>query len=215
MVPAKKSNRLALEVFTCGTGHIGGHNVKAKDIKETYMELEKSMGRLVRSQEDAFSILWFDIYAWLEPERPAVKADLCGILTKKIIGKNIGERVHIPARDNTQYYQKIQAKYAFGKSIYTLGEHWKELICEKKSFDLWVTLGCLDIYYKTIMPCVKNEMVACWGEELHGNQELVPTLKPYRDHRAKIKATMQIIETASDVFTLQLQHRNEKGNEEL
>lgn len=174
------------------------------------MELEESMERLVRSQEDAFSILWFDIYAWLEPEHPAVKADLCGILTKKIIGKNIGERVHIPARDNTPYYQKIQARYAFGKSVYTLGEYWKELICEEKSFDLWVLLGCLDIYYKKIMPCVKNEMVACCG-----NQKLAPTLKPYRDHRAKIKATMQIIETVSDVFSLQLQHRNENGSEEL
>ena len=172
------------------------------DIRETYMELEESMERLVRSRKDAFLILWFDIHGWLEPEHSAMKADLCGILTEKVIGRNIAHEVHDPASDMS-YYQEIQGKYAFGKSVGELGEYWKDLIREEHHFRLGVLLGCLDTYYKVIMPYVKNEMVA-WDDEVCRNHpELLPTLKPYREHRTKIKATMQIIQTASDIFTLQ------------
>lgn len=173
------------------------------DIKETHMELMESMERLVRSQKEAFLIIWFDIHDWLEPEHSAMKADLCGILTEKVIGRNIAHAVHDPASD-TACYQEIQRKYAFGKSVGELGEYWKELIREEHHFRLGVLLGCLDTYYKAIMPYVKNEMVAWDNEEGCRNYpELLPTLKPYREHRTKIKATMQIIQTASDIFTLQ------------
>lgn len=176
--------------------------MREHDIRETYMELEESMERLVRSRKDAFLILWFDIHGWLEPEHSAMKADLCGILTEKVIGRNIAHEVHGPASDMS-YYQEIQKKYAFGKSVGELGEYWKDLIREEHHFRLGVLLGCLNTYYTVIMPYVKNEMVV-WDEEVCRNHpELLPTLKPYREHRARIKATMQIIQTASDIFTLQ------------
>ena len=73
--------------------------MREHDIRETYMELEESMERLVRSRKDAFLILWFDIHGWLEPEHSAMKADLCGILTEKVIGRNIAHEVHDPAGD--------------------------------------------------------------------------------------------------------------------
>lgn len=172
------------------------------DIRETYMELEESMERLVRSRKDAFAIIWFDIHSWLEPMHSAMKADLCGILTEKVIGRNIAHAVHDPASD-VSYYQEIQTRYRFGKSVSELGEYWKELIREEHHFRLGVLLGCLDTYYNTIMPYVKNEMVAVGNEWMNGHPEMSLTLKPYREHRAKIKATMQIIQTASDIFTLQ------------
>lgn len=182
------------------------------DIRETYMELEESMERLVRSRKDAFAIIWFDIHSWLEPEHSAMKADLCGILTEKVIGRNIAHAVHDPASD-VSYYQEIQRKYAFGKSVGEFGEYWKELIREEHHFRLGVLLGCLDTYYNTIMPYVKNEMVAVGNEWMNGHPEMSLTLKPYREHRAKIKATIQIIQTASDIFTLQ--HMTETDCKEI
>lgn len=186
--------------------------MKECDIKETYMELERSMERLVRSREDAFSILWFDIHGWLEPEHSSMKADLSGILTQKVIGKNLAWEVHGPASD-TACYQEIQRKYAFGKSVGGLGEYWKELIREEHHFRLGVLLGCLDTYYRVIMPYVKNEMIAVGSEWIQGHPELSLTLKPYREHRARIKATMQIIQMASDIFTLQ--HMTETDYKEI
>ncbi len=182
------------------------------DIRETYRDLEDSMERLVRSRKDAFLILWFDVYGWLEPTHSAMKADLCGILTERVIGKNLAWEVHGPASD-TAHYQEIQRKYAFGKSVGELGEYWKELIREEHHFRLGVLLGCLDTYYKAIMPYVKNEMVAWDNEFCRDPPELLPTLKPYREHRTKIKATMQIIQTASDIFTLQ--HMTETDHKEI
>lgn len=179
------------------------------DIRETYMELEESMERLVRSRKDAFAIIWFDIHSWLEPE---MKSDLCGILTEKVIGNNLAWEVHGPASDMS-YYQEIQKKYAFGKSVGELGEYWKDLIREEHHFRLGVLLGCLDTYYRVIMPYVKNEMVAVGNEWMKGHPEMSLTLKPYREHRAKIKATMQIIQTASDIFTLQ--HMTETDYKEI
>lgn len=172
------------------------------DIRETYMELEESMERLVRSRKDAFAIIWFDIHSWLESEHSAMKADLCGILTEKVIGRNIAHAVHDPASD-VSYYKEIEKKYAFGKSVGELGEYWKELIREEHHFRLGVLLGCLDTYYRVIMPHVKNEMVAVGNEWMKGHPEISLTLKPYREHRTRIKATLQIIQTASDIFTLQ------------
>lgn len=171
----------------------------SRGIQGAYENLMESMTLLVRSQKDAFSILWLDIYDWLEP---GMKSDLCGILTEKVIGKNLAWEVHGPASD-MPYYQEIQRKYAFGKAVGELGEYWKELIREEHHFRLGILLGCLDTYYKVIMPYVKNEMVAVGNEWMKGHPELWLTLKPYREHRAKIKATMQIIQTASDIFTLQ------------
>lgn len=178
-------------------------------IDSAYTEMEESMARLVRSREDAFSIIWFDIHGWLEPEHSAWKADLCGILTEKVTGKNISE-VHTEAQNNTPYYQEIQTRYAFEKSVDELGEYWKELIREEKPFRLKLLLGSLKVYYKTVMPYVKNEMVT-WFDEYgkSSNPELAPTLKPYQKHRARIKATMQIIETVLSVFALQ----NKTGTE--
>lgn len=175
------------------------------DIRETYMELEESMERLVRNRKDAFAIIWFDIHSWLEP---GMKSDLCGILTEKVIGKNLAWEVHGPASDMS-YYQEIQRKYAFGKSVDKLGEYWKELIREEKPFRLRLLLGCLDTYYNTIMPYVKNEMVAVGSDWIQDNPELSLTLKPYREHRAKVKAAMQIIETILGVFALQNKVEND------
>ena len=183
--------------------------MREHDIRETYRGLEESMERLVRSRKDAFAIIWFDIYSWLEPE---MKSDLCGILTEKVIGKNLAWEVHGPASDMS-YYQEIQRKYAFGKSVGELGEYWKGLIREEHHFRLGVLLGCLNTYYTVIMPYVKNEMVAVGNEWMKGNPELLLTLKPYREHRAKIKAAMQIIQTASDIFTLQ--HMTETDCKEI
>lgn len=180
-----------------------------RNIREVYGDMMDSMTRLVHNPRDAFSIIWFDIHGWLEPTDSAWKADLCEILTDKVIGENIGERVHVPARDNTPYYQMIQTRYAFGKSVGRLGEYWKELIREEHHFRLGVLLGCLDTYYKVIMPYVKSEMVDWFNKAGQGYPELSPTLKPYKGHRARIKATMQIIETASDIFTLQNMTEND------
>ncbi len=69
-----------------------------------YMNLQESMERLVRSWKDAFSIIWFDVYDWLEPDNSAMKGDLCGLLTEKVTGKNISE-VHTEAQNNTPYYK--------------------------------------------------------------------------------------------------------------
>lgn len=159
----------------------------------------ESMTVLVRSQRDAFSIFWLDIYDWLEP---GMKSDLCGILTERIIGKNLAGEVYGPTSD-MPYCQEIQRKYAFGKSIDELGEYWKELIREEKYFRLRLLLGCLDTYYNTIMPYVKSEMVAVGNEWVKGHPEMPLTLKPYREHRATAKATMQIIETVLGIFVLQ------------
>lgn len=172
------------------------------DIREEYLALEESMERLVRDYEDAFFIFWFDIHDWLEPTHSAWKGDLCGMLTEKIIGRNIGERVHAPAQSNTTYYQEIQARYAFGKSVGELGDYWKELIQGEKVHRLRTLLGCLTIYYDVIMPYAKEEMVAFDKENCRDYPELLPTLKPYREHRARIKATMQIIKTTLDVLAL-------------
>lgn len=171
------------------------------DIQRVYMDLEDSMARVVGDQGTAFSILWFDIHRWLEPDNSGWKADFCGYLTEKITGQNIGSDVHVPARDNTLYYQEVQKRYAFGKTVYELGEEWKLLIREEDRFSLGILLRCLDTYYKKIMPYVKNEMVAWWNED--GNEEIPQTLKLYRKHRAKVRATMQIVETATDIFNLQ------------
>lgn len=182
-------------------------------IRGAYRELMESMAPLVRSREDAFSILWFGIHGWLEPEHSAWKADLCGLLTEKVTGKNISV-VHTEAQNNTPYYQEIQTRYAFGKSVNDLGEYWKGLIREEKPFRLKLLLGCLKVYYETIMPYIKNEMVA-WFDE-YGKPhypELAPTLKPYREHRARIKSTMQIIETVLGVFALQ--NKTETEYEEM
>ena len=174
-------------------------------IRGAYEEVIESMTVMVRSRKDAFSILWFDIYDWLEP---GMKSDLCGILTKQVTGENLAEGVYGPASD-TAYYQAIQRKYALGKSVDSLGEYWKELIREEKPFRLRLLLGCLDTYYNVVMPYVKNEMVAVGSEWIQGNPELSLTLKPYREHRAKVKATMQIIETVLGVFTLQNKVEND------
>ena len=171
----------------------------SRGIQGAYENLMESMTLLIRSQKDAFSILWLDIYDWLEP---GMKSDLCGILTEKIIGNNLAWEVHGPASDMS-YYQEIKRKYAFGKSIDEMGEYWKELIREEKSFRLRLLLGCLEIYYKTIMPYIKNEMVAVGNEWAKGNPEMSLTLKPYREHRTTVKATMQIIETVLGIFALQ------------
>ena len=177
-------------------------------IRIAYEEMMESMTVLVRSRKDAFSILWLNIYDWLEPEHSAMKADLCGILTKRVIGKNLAQEVHGPASD-TAYYQEIQRKYAFGKSVDDLGEYWKELIREEKPFRLRLLLGCLDTYYNTIMPYVKSEMVAVGNEWVKGHPEMLLTLNLYRKHRATVKATMQIIETVLGIFALQNKVEND------
>lgn len=176
-----------------------------REIQGAYENLMESMTVLVRSRMDAFSILWLDIYDWLEP---GMKSDLCGILTECVTGKNLAGEVYDPA-SKMSYCQEIQRKYAFGKSIDELGEYWKELIREEKSFRLRLLLGCLEIYYKTIMPYIKNEMVAVGNEWAKGNPEMSLTLKPYREHRATVKATMQIIETVLGVFALQNKVEND------
>jgi hypothetical protein len=179
-------------------------------VQKAYEDLMESMSRLVRSQKDAFSIVWFDIYDWMEPEHSSVKADLCGLLTHKLIGRNIGSVVHEAARDESPYYQDTKEWYAFGKSVDELGTYWKELIREEKPFRLRLLIGCLDCYYKTIMPYVKDEMTAFWKDNEPSHPEMV-TLKPYREHRARVKATMDIAKTAVDIFTLQ----NKTDNEEI
>lgn len=184
---------------------------KDGEIRELYEGMMESMTRLVRNERDAFSIIWFDIYGYLEPKDSAWKADLYGVLTAKIIGENIGERVHVPVQDNMPYYQIVQTKYAFGKRIGELGEYWKELIQEEKYFRLKILYACLYHYYTAIMPYIKNEIVAWWSEACHRNPELSPTLKPYKEHRAKIKATMQVVGTVLDIIRLQ---RTESDNEE-
>lgn len=170
-----------------------------REIQGAYENLMESMTVLVRSRTDAFSILWLDIYDWLELE---MKSDLCGILTERVIGKNLAGEVYGPASD-MPYCQEIQRKYAFGKSIDELGEYWKETIREEKSFRLRLLLGCLDTYYNTIMPYVKSEMVAVGNEWVKGHPEMLLMLNLYRKHRATVKATMQIIETVLGVFALQ------------
>ncbi len=146
---------------------------------DTYMNLQESMERLVRSWKDAFSIIWFDVYDWLEPDNSAMKGDLCGLLTEKVTGENISE-VHTEAQNNTPYYKEIQARYSFGKSVDELGDYWKKLIREEKPFRLRLLLGCLKVYYEEIMPFVKNEMVAWWKEYIeHSFPEAPQTLKPY------------------------------------
>lgn len=176
-----------------------------REIQGAYENLMESMTVLVRSRKDAFSILWLDIYDWLELE---MKSDLCGILTERVIGKNLAGEIYGPASD-MPYCREIQRKYAFGKTVDKLGEYWKELIREEKSFRLRLLLGCLDTYYNTIMPYVKNEMVAVGSEWIQDTPELSLTLKPYREHRTKIKAIMQIIETVLGVFALQNKVKND------
>lgn len=179
-------------------------NVKSdSEIRGAYEEMMESMSRLVRSRNAASAILWSDIYGWIEPGHSAWKADFCGILAQKIAsGYN-------PAANNPSYYQEIQIGYAFGKSIDELGEYWKELIREEKAFRLRLLLGWLKVYYEVIMPYVKNEMVDWFSEAGQGHPELTPTLKPYREHRIGIKTTMQIIETALDIWSLQNKNDHE------
>lgn len=173
-------------------------------IRGTYKEMMESMSRLVQSRKDASAILWSDIYRWIEPEHSAWKADLCGILTQKIAGG------YGLTANSISYYQEIQIGYAFGKSIDELGEYWKELIREEKAFRLRVLLGWLKAYYEMIMPYVKNEMVDWVGKAGKGHPELAPTLKPYREHRARVKATMQIVDIALDIWKLQSKSDHEE-----
>jgi len=182
-------------------------------INLAYTEMEESMERLVRNPTDAFSIIWFDVYDWLEPDNSAMKGDLCGILTEKVTGKNRSE-VHTEVQNMTPHYQEIQVKYAFGKTIDELGDYWKELIREEKPFRLRLLLGCLRIYYEEIMPFIRNEMVAWWKEHIEPwHPEIAQTLKPYKEHRARVKATMQIIEIVLGIFALQ--NTNENSHEEM
>lgn len=167
------------------------------DIQRVYMDLEDSMARLVGDQGTAFSILWFDIHRWLEPEGSGVKADLCGDLTKKITGQNNSGGGHSPG-----YYYKLQNKFGFG-AFDELGTYWERLMEEEKCGRLWLLLECLETYYKKIMPYVKNEMIAWWSE--HGNDEIPQALKlyEYNKHRAKVRATMQIVEAVACILNLQ------------
>lgn len=64
-----------------------------REIQGAYENLMESMTVLVRSRMDAFSILWLDIYDWLEP---GMKSDLCGILTECVTGKNLAGEVSTP-----------------------------------------------------------------------------------------------------------------------
>ncbi len=166
-------------------------------IRGAYEGMMESMSRLVRSRKDASAILWSDIYRWVEPERSAWKADFCGILAQKLTVE------YSPTVSDLSYHQEIQKGYSFGKSIDELGEYWKELIREEKAFRLRLLLGCLKVYYGSIMPYVKNEMIDWFSEAGQGYPELAPTLKPYREHRTRVKATMQIIETVLDIWSLQ------------
>lgn len=180
-------------------------------IRELYTDMMESMARLVRNEKDAFSIIWFDIYGWLEPDRSDMKADLCGILTEKITGENMGEQVYAPIQEDTDYYRMVQTKYALGGSVSELGEYWQELIRGEKYFRLKILYACLDHYYMTIMPYVRNEMIALRSEAYHGAPELLLTSEPYREHRAKIRAAMQVIRRVLDIL---LSQRAESGGEE-
>lgn len=134
------------------------------DIQRVYMDLEDSMARLVGDQGTAFSILWYDIYAWLETEDSGMKDDLFKDLVKKITGQNNSGGGHSPG-----YYYKLQNKFGFG-AFDELGTYWQELMEEEDCGRLWNLLECLETYYKKIMPYVKNEMIAWWSE--HGNDEI-------------------------------------------
>ena len=172
----------------------------SRGIQSIYMDLEQSLAELIDNSEDAFFIIWFNIFSWIEPKNPEWWDGICEELSASILGIDIGARVYF-VKDNP-HYQDILARYGFGESAGELGKSWKNLLRNEDIPNLRRLLGCLKIYYEEFMPYVKKVMLDYFERHGRNYPDLEPTLNPYNEHRKKIKKTMDIIKMALDIFTL-------------
>lgn len=175
---------------------------KPYNIREPYRDLEYSMAQIVSDPDEAFSIIWFDIYEWLEPKDPNWKYNICDILTNNILDQHIWYQFDGYTQGDLSYYQGIFAKYGFGKSVDKLGEYWKELIRNKDVAGLRSLLTVLKIYHKEVMPYAKNEMMEFFKFHGHDYPDWEPTREPYKEHQEKVEKTMEIIKITLGIFSL-------------
>ena len=174
------------------------------EVRNSYLELEYSLGEIVRDQEDAYWIIWLNIAEILHQSSLKASADCLGTLMWELVGTNrFVSDIHWAFCDKDDRYQQIMKKYKFGKTIREWGDFWKDLIREEKPFRLKRLWGVLNEFTCVILPYCQD-FISKWEREkefdvIYDSKERE---KKYRQYRSMIRKMQETILVACDVLQL-------------
>lgn len=176
------------------------------DEKESskFNELFECLSKLVRNEETAFRIIWFEISDFMVRSEIGSPSDCIADLQRKITGTSVGN-IWWEVSEQSVDYCKIKDDYKFDKSVDEMGDFWKNLIKEEKVFRLRLLEAFLVGFYSEIIPFV-FDFVSDWErteriEPTSSSQEK-KRKKIYRDYRKNLRESLQIVKTAEAIISL-------------
>lgn len=173
-------------------------------LERTYQKLHDTLAEIVRSQEDAYWIIWLNIDEIIHQSTLTSSADCLGTLMVQIVGVNeFATDIDSAFRDKSIKYQQIMKKYRFEKTLSEWGVFWKELVREEKPFRLKRLWGVLNEMNSVLLPYC-YDFISEWEKEQDPDGIYYSKIreKKYREYRSMIKKMQETILLVNDVLQM-------------